>query len=266
MSFLDSLFGIDDARDDLARGRIESDASLDRGAAGSREGFRKARGELKSGARAARKDLDRARQDVAGGRDAALDFLGADIDAGDAARENLLVALGLRGLDAQRDFFSNFQNDAGFQATLGAGLDAIDQSAAARGSIFSGGTQKDLFSFGQRQQASQFQDRLDRLTGLSTVGSNARTNAANISTGAGSTLADLRTRDADVDLGLSRNLANLRTGEGDLAFTLGQLRANNATSFNNALADTRGQGINNLFRIGTEVAKAAAGFFPKGIS
>ncbi|MEM9592230.1 MAG: hypothetical protein AAF967_13000 [Pseudomonadota bacterium] len=265
MAFLDSLFGIDDARDDLRLGRIESDASLDRGAAGSREGFRKARGGLKSGARAARKDLKRARREVEGGRDAALDFLDVDIDAGDAARENVLVALGLRGLDAQRDFFDNFQSDAGFQATLGAGLDAIDQSAAARGSIFSGGTQKDLFDFGQRQQASQFQDRLDRLTGLSTVGSNARANAANVSTGAGNALADLRASDADIDLNTSQGLAGLRTGEGDLAFALGQLRANNATSFNNALADTRGQGINNLFRIATEGAKAAAGFFPKGI-
>ena len=263
MAFLDSLFGIDDARDDLRRGRRETDANLDTGAAAARAGFAQARGDLTSGAAAAREDLSRARQEVAGGRDAALGFLSADIDAGDAARENVLAALGLSGLDAQRDFFNNFQNDPGFQATLGAGLDAIDQSAAARGSIFSGGTQKDLFSFGQTQQASQFQDRLDRLTGLSTIGSNARTNAANISTGAGNTLADLHTRDADIDLGTGQGLAKLSTGEGDLAFTLGQLKANNATSFNNALADTRGQGINNLFRIGTEGAKAASAFFPK---
>ena len=260
MALLDKIFGIDDARDDLRRGRRQSDANLDTGAAAARAGFAQARGELTSGATAAREDLNRARQEVAGGRDAALGFLGADIDAGDAARENVLTALGLRGLEAQRDFFNTFQNDAGFQATLGAGLDAIDQSAAARGSIFSGGTQKDLFSFGQRNQASQFQDRLDRLTGLSTIGSNARTNAANISTGAGNSLANLRTRDADIDLDTSRGLAGLRTGEGDLGFTLGQLKANNAGSFNQALADTRGQGINNLFRIATEGAKAAAKF------
>ena len=260
MSFLDKIFGIDDARDDLRRGRRQAEANLDTGAAAARTAFAQARGDLTSGAADAREDLTRARQEMAGGRDAALDFLGADIDAGDAARENVLTALGLRGLDAQRDFFNAFQNDAGFQATLGAGLDAIDQSAAARGSIFSGGTQKDLFSFGQRQQASQFQDRLDRLTGLAAQGSTARANAADVSTGAGNTLADLRARDADVDLGLSRNLADLRTGEGDLAFTLGQLKANKATGFNQALANTRGQGINNLFRIGTEVAKAAAGF------
>ncbi len=260
MGFLDSLFGIDDAQDDLARGRIESDASLDTGAAGAQRGFRKARTDLKSGARSARKDISRARQEVTGGRDAALSFLDPDIEAGDAARENVLVALGLRGLDAQREFFGNFQNDAGFQATQQAGIDTIDQSAASRGSIFSGGTQKDLFSFGQRGQASQFQDRLDRLTGLSTVGSTARTNAAEVSTNAGNSLAGLRASDADIHLGLSRTLAGLRTGEGDLDFSLGQLKANNSTTFNNALADTRGQGINNLFRIGTEAAKAAAGF------
>ncbi len=260
MSFLDKIFGIDDARDDLARGRIEHDANLDKGATRSRHQFRRARGDLTRGATAAREDLSRGRQEVAGGRDAALGFLGADIDAGDAARENLLVALGLRGLDAQRDFFNAFEDDAGFQATLGAGLDAIDQSAAARGSIFSGGTQKDLFAFGQRQKAGQFQDRLNRLTGLSNLGSTARTNAANVSTGAGNRLADLRTRDADIDVGMGQRLANLRTGEGDLAFNLGRLKADNATSYGNAMADTRGQGINNLFRIGTAVANSAAKF------
>lgn len=246
VGFLDEVFGVDDARNDLARGRQQADKAVGKGAEAAREDLALAREALATGAETARGDLTT-------GRDAALDFLGADIEAGDAARETTLAALGLRGRDAQADFFNNFEADPGFEASLQAGIDTIDQSAAARGSIFSGGTQKDLVEFGQRAKFDQFRDRLDRLTSLSAVGSRARAGAADVETGTGSALAD-------VAFGAGAGESDLRVREGDLEFTLGQLKANNAIGFNTAIADTRGAGINNLARIVTEGAKAAAGF------
>ena len=246
MALLDDLFGAGEAQDDIRQGARESNAALDTGAEGARQGIAEARQDVKKGAK-------RGRGALTAGRDSALDFLGADIEAGDSARENLLSALGLRGLEAQQGFFGNFQNDPGFQASLDAGIEAIDQSAAARGGVFSGGTQKDLFSFGQRFQTNAFQDRLDRLTGLSSLGSQARTNAANVSSGTGANLANL-------EVGLGDRLAGLSSEGGNLEFGLGQLKANTATNQANAIADTRGTGLNNLIGLAAAGARAAAGF------
>jgi len=202
MGIFDKFFGVDDARDDIRRGAQESSKALNIGAEA-------ARGEFGS----------------------ALDFFSPDIEAGDDARNNLLAAIGLRGREAQQGFFTAFNDDPGFKETLGAGIEAVDSSAAARGNLNSGGTQKDLFQFGQRAKFSQFQDRLDRLTGLSAVGSRARAGSA----------------------GVKSQVANFEFG-------LGQLRANARTGVNNALAETRGQGINNLIGAATGFAKAARGF------
>jgi hypothetical protein len=111
--------------------------------------------------------------------------------SGAAADKIYNDAVGVNGQPAQSAFFSSFQNDPGYQATLDAGRNQIEHSAVVRGGANSGATMKELFSFGQRQQQSQFQDRLDRLAGLGTRGFEATGQRADIETGRYGSLADL---------------------------------------------------------------------------
>lgn len=174
-------------------------------------------------------------------RDISSDFLGRstsflqpDIQAGTGARNQLLAALGVSGQDAQRDFFGNFQNDPGFNALLGAGVEALDASAASRGLLRSGGQQQALFDFGQRLQNQFFNDRLNRLTQLSNVGSSAGTNAASLTANTGQNIAGAR-------------------------FGLGQQLAANEINLANATAQARQQPLNNLLGLIGGVSGIAQG-------
>ena len=82
-------------------------------------------------------------------------------EAGDTARNQLLNALGLGEEGAHEAFFGDFETDPGFLASQEAGIEAIDRSASKRGTLGSGGTRKDLFSFGQRSLNDQFNNRLN---------------------------------------------------------------------------------------------------------
>ena len=201
-SFLDKIFGFDDARDDVREGQIEANKATKRGLS-----------------------------DFNLRADQAISTLAPDVGAGDDARESLLTSIGLRGREAQTQFFNNFQTDPGFQSEVDFGVDVAQSSAAARGGLFTGDTLKSLADFGQRTLRSAHQDRLDRLTGLARIGTDAR-----------------------------QNTASVQVQQGNAAFGRGQLVANNAINTQNAIAGTRGGGINNLFAIGTQFAKAASGF------
>jgi len=58
----------------------------------------------------------------------------------------------------------------GYQFALEEGLGAVEQSAAARGTLQSGQTMKDLTAYGQGLATSNFENYMNRLQGLSGVG------------------------------------------------------------------------------------------------
>ena len=150
-----------------------------------------------------------------------LGYFQPDLEAGEAGRTAYMNALGLGGAGAQQQFFSNYMADPTFQASLGAGVEALDRSAAARGMLRSGGQQRSLFDFGQRAWLGNFNDRLNRLQGLLPLGTGAATNMANLTTGAGNRI-------------------------GDIQFGTGQLFANQSINTGNALAQAYGVGPQNV--------------------
>jgi hypothetical protein len=111
--------------------------------------------------------------------------------SGRAANTQLSDALGVNGREAQSGFFSDFQTDPGFQATLDAGRKQVEHAAVVGGRGNSGATMKELFGFGQRQMQGQFQDRLDRLAGLGGRGQTAAGGMAGIEMDRGKTVAGL---------------------------------------------------------------------------
>lgn len=73
------------------------------------------------------------------------------------------------------------QNDPGYQARLALGTDALQKSAAARGSVLTGGTAKALDTYAQDYASNEYGNVYNRA--LSTYG----TNAGNYYTGQGNT-------------------------------------------------------------------------------
>lgn len=175
-------------------------------------------------------------QEIDTGLDRSLDFLAPSREGGLGALTQYLDAVGVNGQPAQQTYFDNFQNDPGYQAELGARLDAIDRTGAARGQSLSGRTLSALADEGQRFQRSAFNDRLDRLSGLSSLGQNAAGQSAGLTTNAFNQRADL-------DYGFAQQKANLHTGYG------------------NAAAGTYSQGANNIIGGLGSLGKLAMGGF-----
>lgn len=168
--------------------------------------------------------------------DRSVDFLQPDIGTGRDAQNVLRAALGLDGPEAQSAFFQNFQTDPGFQAATQAGIDQLDNSAASRGQLFSGGQIRDVADYGARRMEGAFDNRLSRLQQLGQTGSTQATNAAQLTSQAGNQIAGAQ-------------------------FGTNQLLANNAINTGNAVAQTRSIPINNLLGIAGAAAKGAGAYY-----
>jgi hypothetical protein len=166
--------------------------------------------------------------------DKSLGFLQPGMESGNRTLSLLGDILGLNGRDAQSRYFSDFQTDPGFMASQQAGIQAADRGAAARGLMRSGGQQRSLFDFGQQNMAGQFQNRIGSLFGLLPAGMGAANTAAGLTSQTG-------------------------TGIADAQFGTGQLLANQATNFGNAMAQSRGTGINNILGFGNMFANILGG-------
>lgn len=114
--------------------------------------------------------------------------------------------MGLNGQAGRDQAFSTFQEDPGYQFAMDQGVSALDRSAAAKGSLMSGGQLKDLTTFGQGLANQQYGDWYNRLAGLADTGYSA--------TGA--------TANARLNLGQQQMQARMQQGENKANQTLGQ--------------------------------------------
>jgi hypothetical protein len=85
----------------------------------------------------------------------------------------------------------NPANSKGFQFRMKEGLQAIQRSAAAKGTLLTGGTLKDLNSWAQGLAAGEFDADFNRLSGMASVGGAAAGNQANAYGQTGSNLGSL---------------------------------------------------------------------------
>lgn len=115
-------------------------------------------------------------------------------------------------------------DDPSYQWRLDQGLQGVQKSAAARGNLLTGGTLKDLMSFGQGLASTEYQNAFNRKYGLAGLG----LNAANIGANSGSSYG--------------ANSANLATGQGNAnaASTIAQGKNNAST-------------IGDLFKVGADL-------------
>lgn len=110
-------------------------------------------------------------------------LLQPSIEAGDTARDYQLGLMGLPGDISREQAMSAFETSPGYDFRLKEGLGAIDQSASARGALYSGKSQRDAMRFGQDYASNEFGNYYNRLSGLS--GSGLQATGQLVSSGSG---------------------------------------------------------------------------------
>lgn len=123
--------------------------------------------------------------------DQALAFLreGRDLARADMAPYR---AAGLADYDAfRRNVGATFQASPGYEFARGEGIRAIDQAAAARGMLGSGGRLRELTRYGTGVANQEYNNWLSRLQGLAGVGQAASGQTASLAAGTGGQGASL---------------------------------------------------------------------------
>lgn len=119
------------------------------------------------------------------------------VAGGGGAFQTLLDLAGENGAGAATAAKGQFKASPGYQFRLNQGIDAIDQSAASRGGLYSGRTLKALNDYGQGMASQEYGNWMDLLKGLATTGygatgatAGARGNLTGQITGANTAIGD----------------------------------------------------------------------------
>ena len=127
------------------------------------------------------------------------------------------------------------ENTPGYQFRLSEGLKALERSAAARGTLLSGGTLKGMQRYAQDVASTEYGNRVNQLMDLSRLGLAGASGSANIGSQyagqAGSLLSDQ-----------AQQLTNLTTGQGNA-------QAAGTIAGGNALTNAIGQGSNSILQM-----------------
>ena len=149
--------------------------------------------------------------------------------------------------------YQGFKETPGYQFNLDQGLNAIDNSAASRGNLFSGATMKAAQEYGAGLASNEYNNYFNRLTGMASSGQAAAGNAANAG--------------ANYAAGAGNAYAGI--GNAASAGAIGQANAinsgiNNAIggfNYQNQLANSSGGGMGGLFSLFSGPAPGSANSF-----
>ena len=142
-------------------------------------------------------------------------------------------ALGLNGLQAQKDFGANYAAADPFrQQNADFATNALQRQYNARGQTYGGSTDLAVSRANLERGSQDYGNYLNRVQGQAQQGYQA--------TGA---------------------QAGLEQGKGDLAMGYGQTQAGNAINYGNAQSQSRSIGVNNVLGLAGTAAKAAGAFY-----
>jgi hypothetical protein len=110
----------------------------------------------------------------------ALAALSPYAEAGTGALQGQLALAGLSGVDAQREAIGAIEQGGEYQSLVGAGEEAILQSAAATGGLRGGNVQGALAQFRPQVLSSLINQQYSRLGGLTNMGLTTQQNLATI--------------------------------------------------------------------------------------
>jgi hypothetical protein len=135
--------------------------------------------------------------------------------------------------------YTGFQNSPDYLFARDQGIQAQDRSAAARGSLYSGGHSADLATFASGLASQNLNTYYNRLTGLASQGQGAATNLGSIGNGAAAQAGNFNLAGANAQgqslydqSNSNTNLVNNLTGiAGQFAGQYGSRTAANASSY-----------------------------------
>lgn len=110
------------------------------------------------------------------------------IQSGQGANDLIARLFGLNGQPAD---MSAFQESPGYQFRLSEGQKAIENSAAARGGLFSGAAGKALNNFSQQSASQEFDNYINRLFGQQQMGANVAGNLGSLGAGNAAQLGNI---------------------------------------------------------------------------
>lgn len=145
-----------------------------------------------------------------------LDLLKPQIQTGDTARSYASGLLGLPG-GVDRTTASNaFQTSPGYDFRLQQGTNAINQNAAAGGTLNSGKHELDLMRFGQGLGSEEFGNYYNRLMGLAGGGAGATGQAVQLGQGYGDNSSNIALGQGQQQASAYNNIGNniMNTGQG----------------------------------------------------
>jgi len=151
----------------------------------------------------------------------ALEALSPYAEAGTGALQGQLALAGLSGVDAQREAIGAIEQGAEYQSLVGAGEEAILQSAAATGGIRGGNVQGALSEFRPQVLSSLINQQYNRLGGLTNMGLTTQQNLAtmgqNAAAGVGTAGLTTGSNIANAYQNSAANVANLYGQQGAAA-------------------------------------------------
>ncbi len=100
------------------------------------------------------------------------------------------ISTAMSGSGAGPDY-SPFYKSPGYDFRLQEGINAIDKSAAAKGSLFSGGTGRELTRYGQGLATQEFNSYANRLASMAGLGQTATGNTAQLGSNAANQVGGL---------------------------------------------------------------------------
>ena len=267
MGFFDAFTGEAQKRDITKANRRATD-ELNRGETRARGemtgGFAEADRFLRDAGRGLNSSTAGQTGELTAGEAGAMGLLDPYIGSGTRANALLADALGMNGLDRQRAFGDNFAASDPFrQQNADMATEAIMRSLNARGMSGSGFAAEAVARQNLERGSIDWSNYLDRLTGQQSAGQSAATAGAGIRTnmaaGRANILGQTAGQTADLMTRRAMNASDRGNALANLTYGAAQQRAGNRINMGNAMAETRGIGINNLLRFGEIAAKAASG-------
>lgn len=110
--------------------------------------------------------------------------------------------------------FSSFKQSPDYQFRFDQGLQGLDRSAAARGSLYGGGHSADVLNYAGGMASQGYNDYYSKLAGLAASGQNAATNLGSVGTGNAAAIGSALQGSANAT---SANWANTANAFGSLA-------------------------------------------------
>jgi hypothetical protein len=239
MGFFSDLFGRTQAKAAKEAAKIQAQTA--------REGMDMARGYTDDSLA----EMDTALGDALGHSQQAADIYRPYADVGQQSLTQLSNLYGLNGQEAAQTAMQGFETSPGYQFRLDQGVQALDRSAAASGSLYSGRQGKALTEYGQGVGSQEYGNYISGLSGLMSQGYQGAQGLSGVVLGQG-----------DAIMGNAANRANIRSGGMSAALgqntQIGQAEAGGVLGAANA----RAAGANNVMGLITTGAQMAMGIPP----